>query len=93
MTENIVKPSKKLSKKEARKIVYEKFAIALAEYKPKVKEKKFASNLKKASKLFAADIAKAVSRQGQKLKKPAKITAVKNSSLTQQGENTNEAVV
>lgn len=93
MTENTVKPSKKLSKKEARKIVYERFAVALAEYRTEVKEKKFASNLKKASKLFAADIAKAVSRQGQKLKKPAKIAAVKNNSLGQQPEKTNEAVV
>jgi len=93
MTENTVKPSKKLSKKEARKVVYEKFAVALAEYKPGLKEKKFASNLKKASKLFAADIAKAVARQGQKLKKPAKITAVKNNSLAQQPGNTSEAVV
>ena len=70
MTDNTVKPSKKLSKKEARKIVYEKFAVALAEYKVGVKEKKFTTNLKKASKLFAADIAKAVARQGQKIKKP-----------------------
>ena len=93
MTENTVKPSKKLSKKEARKIVYERFAVALAEYRTEVKEKKFASNLKKASKLFAADIAKAVARQGQKLKKPAKIAAVKNNSLVQQPEKTNEAVV
>jgi len=92
MTENNVKPSKKLSKKEARKIVYEKFAVALADYRAGVKEKKFTSNLKKASKLFAADIAKAVARQRQKLQKPAKIKAVKNSSITQQ-ENTNEAVV
>jgi hypothetical protein len=93
MSENTVKPSKKLSKKQARKIVYEKFAGALAEYRAEVKEKKFASHLKKASKLFAADIAKAVARQGQKLKKPAKITAVKNNSLVQQPEKTNEAVV
>jgi len=92
MTENTVKPSKKLSKKQARKIVYEKFAVALADFRSGVKEKKFASNLKKASKLFAADIAKAVARQGQKLNKPAKIKAVKNNSVSRQ-ENTSEAVV
>ena len=92
MTENNVKSSKKLSKKEARKIVYEKFAVALADYRAEVKEKKFASNLKKASKLFAADIAKAVSKQGQKINKPAKIKAVKSSSV-QQPENASEAVV
>ena len=60
MTETTEKTSPKLSKKEARKIVYEKLSNALAEYKANVKEKKFDSNLKKASKLFAADIAKAL---------------------------------
>jgi hypothetical protein len=78
MTETTEKASSGLSKKEARKIVYEKFSVALAEYKANVKEKKFDSNLRKASKLFAADIAKAVAKQKQKLKKPAKIKAVKN---------------
>jgi len=78
MTETTEKTSPKLSKKEARKIVYEKLSGALAEYRASVKEKKFDSNLKKASKLFAADIAKAVAKQKQKLKKPAKIKAVKD---------------
>ena len=78
MTETKEKTSPKLSKKEARKIVYEKLSGALAEYRANVKEKKFDSNLKKASKLFAADIAKAVAKQKQKLKKPAKIKAVKD---------------
>ena len=80
--------SSKLSKKEARKIVYEKLVTALAEYKSSVKEKK----LKKASKLFAADIAKAVARQKQKIKKPAKIKAVKN-NLPSQSNGASEAVV
>ncbi len=78
----------KLSKKEARKLVYEKLATALAEYRSSVKEKK----LKKASKLFAADIAKAVARQKQKIQKPAKIKAVKN-NLAEQQDNPTEAVV
>ena len=78
MTETTEKTSSRLSKKEARKIVYEKFSNALAEYRASVKGKKFDSNLKKASKLFAADIAKAVAKQKQKLKKPAKIKAVKD---------------
>ena len=78
MTETKEKTSPKLSKKEARKIVYEKLSGALAEYRASVKEKKFDSNLKKASKLFAADIAKAVAKQKQQLKKPAKIKAVKD---------------
>ncbi len=90
MTETTEKASPKVSKKEARKIVYEKLSSALAEYKASVKEKKFDSNLKKASKLFAADIAKAVAKQKQSLKKPAKIKAVK-SNLPEQGAA--EAVV
>jgi len=90
MTETTEKTSPKLSKKEARKIVYEKLSGALAEYRANVKEKKFDSNLKKASKLFAADIAKALAKQKQKLKKPAKIKAVKD-NLPPQGAA--EAVV
>jgi hypothetical protein len=66
--------TKKISKKEARKLVYEKLAVALAEFKETVKEKKFVSNLKKASKLFAADIAKTIGSKAkaQKVKKPSK---------------------
>jgi hypothetical protein len=78
MNETIEKTPSKLSKKEARKIVYEKFAGALAEYRADLKEKKFDSNLKKASKLFAADIAKAFAKQRQRIKKPTKIKMVKN---------------
>jgi hypothetical protein len=93
MTEITSKASaKKLSKKEARKLVSEKIAAALSEYKSSVKEKKFATNVKKASKLFAADIAKAFSRQKEKLKKPTKIKAVKNTIPEQHG-NSSEAVV
>ncbi|HEV8283788.1 MAG TPA: hypothetical protein VGQ09_05740 [Chitinophagaceae bacterium] len=92
MTDKAATSSKKLSKKEARKIVYEKLAGALDEYRTSVKEKKFTSNLKKASKLFAADIAKAVARQRQKIQKPAKIKAVKPNLNEQQG-NANEAIV
>ena len=88
MTETTGTTPSKLSKKEARKLVYEKLANALGEYKSSVKEKK----LKKASKLFAADIAKAVARQKQKIQKPAKIKAVKN-NLTGQQNNANEVVV
>jgi hypothetical protein len=62
--------AKKISKKEARKMVYDKLAGALAEYKDVVKEKRFTTNLKKASKLFAADIAKASNKMnGQPRKK------------------------
>jgi hypothetical protein len=75
--------STKLSKKEARKLVYEKLSNALAEYKASVKKKKFDSHLKRASKLFAADIAKAIAKQKQKIKKPARIKAVKNNVAEQ----------
>ena len=93
MAESTQKVSaKKLSKKQARKIVSEKIATALAEYRSSVKEKKFDSNLKKASKLFAADIAKAIGKQKQKLQKPAKIKVVKN-NLPEQQSNTTEAIV
>jgi|GEM_PF-1347043 len=93
MTDTSQKTSeKKVSKKEARKIVSEKIATALAEYRSSLKEKKFENNLKKASKLFATDIAKAISRQKQKLQKPAKIKAVKNTEAAQP-INSAEAVV
>jgi len=85
-------PKKKLSKKEARKIVSDKIAAALAEYKSSVKEKKFETNLKKASKLFAADIAKAISRQRQKIQEPAKIKAVKKTGTEQEAPSAEAAV-
>lgn len=78
MSEVTASTSAKLSKKEARKLVYEKLSDALSEYKASVKRKKFDSHLKRASKLFAADIAKAIAKQKQKIKKPAKIKAVKS---------------
>ena len=92
MSDNTASASKRLSKKQARRIVYDKFATALAEYRAGVKEKKFASNLKKASKLFAADIAMAVAKQKQKIQKPTKIKAVKNSTPVDK-ESASEAVV
>lgn len=49
----------KLSKKQARKEVFIKLSGALADYKESVSKKKFERKLKKASKLFAVDIAKA----------------------------------
>ncbi len=50
---------KKVTKKEARKAVFEKLSGALAEYKNKLDKKKFESNLRKASKLFAVELVKA----------------------------------
>lgn len=61
----------KVSKKEVRKLVFEKLSGALAEFKTGIKEKKFTRNLNKASRLFAADIAKTISKK-EKPKKLAK---------------------
>jgi len=61
--------TKKSSKKEIQKAVFEKLSEALAGYKADLKEKKFNAHLKKASKLFAADIAKAAAKQTGKAKK------------------------
>ena len=91
MSEVTASTSAKLSKKEARKLVYEKLSDALSEYKASVKRKKFDSHLKRASKLFAADIAKAIAKQKQKIKKPAKIKAVKN-NLSEQSKASEAAV-
>ncbi len=63
----------KISKKNARRVIYEKLAVAMAEYKNSIKEKRFTANLKKASNLFAGDIAKAMKKKNGKLKtKPEK---------------------
>lgn len=53
---------KKPTKKETRKEVFEKLSGALAEYKSKLDEKKFENKLKKASRLFAGDIIKAIKK-------------------------------
>ncbi|HSZ84798.1 MAG TPA: hypothetical protein VK787_02145 [Puia sp.] len=60
---------KKASKKEIRLSVYNKLAHALNEYKKDIKPKKFETNLKKASKLFATDIAKAPHKHNGTAKK------------------------
>lgn len=69
-------PAKALSKKEARKAVFEKLSGALAEYRNSFGKKEFETKLKKASKLFAVDIA----RSRKKEKTPAvakKVTKLK----------------
>ena len=57
--------TKKPTKKDAQKEVFEKLSGALAEYKSNLKEKKFQRNLRKASKLFAVDIVKSL-KKGRK---------------------------
>lgn len=61
--------TKKISRKETQKIVFEKLSGALEEYKSGLKKKKLVTNLKKISKLFAADIVKAATKQNGKAKK------------------------
>jgi len=63
---------KKKSKKETRKIVFTKLSNALAEYKNSLKEKKVVNELKKVSKIFAADIVKAAAKQDRRVVKIAK---------------------
>jgi len=63
---------KKLSKKEGRQLVYNRLVVALAEFKTGIKDKKFESNLQKASKLFADDLVKAANKAKGKDKKTTK---------------------
>lgn len=50
--------TQKLSKKEARKLIYDKLNEALSDFKGLLKEKKFETRLTKATKLFANDVAR-----------------------------------
>ena len=68
----------KVSKKQVRQTVYEKLALALSEYKSELKNKRFESNLKKASKLFAADIARAGKQNANKTKAKKKKPATES---------------
>ena len=56
-------------KKKIRRQVYEKIAAALEEYKSSFKEKRFEANVKKASRLFANDLAKTTRKNKIKSKK------------------------
>ena len=48
--------SRKSLRKEIRQRVFEKLSVALFEFKGGMKDKKFQKTLKKASKLFTADV-------------------------------------
>jgi len=72
MTDNVSTLPQTLTKKEARKLIFQKLAGALEEFKTGVKEKKFVNNLKKASRLFAADIATTIGKKKEKAPKQAK---------------------
>ena len=60
------------NKKEARQKVYDKLAVALAEFKTGIKDKKFEKKLRKASKLFTVDIKKTSKEQAKTPKIPKK---------------------
>jgi hypothetical protein len=70
----------RLTKKQVRKTVYEKLSAALSDYK-ELNQKKFENNLKKASKLLASDIRKALNKKrpnGKKIKeKPVAVKIAK----------------
>jgi hypothetical protein len=68
MSTTITPINKKLSKKEVRKLVYQKLESAFAEFRTSLKEKKFSKNLKKASRLFVADIEKAINKKNTPVK-------------------------
>jgi len=80
------KLTKKLTKKQAREMVFNKLAGALDEYKEKISEKKFRTNLKKASKLFAADIAKAENKQAVVIQEKPKKKAPKVTPVQEDAE-------
>jgi hypothetical protein len=73
MEKTETRSAKKLSKKQAKKIAFKKLSDALAEYKESLKKKKFRNHLKKASKLFASDIAKASREKKVEVKKIQKV--------------------
>ncbi len=77
--------SKKIAKKQARQAVYDQLVVALAGFKSGTKDKKFESNLRKASKLFATDIAKSNGNAKAKVPKTGtnniKITTDKKEEL------------
>ena len=67
------KPKKTDStEKEFRKIISGKLDIALKEYRDVIGTKKFVSIIKKASKSFSYDLAKAVKREEKMAEKKAK---------------------
>lgn len=70
-----------LTKKQVRKEIVEKITGALADYKQDLGEKKFATRVKKASKLISRDLEK-LSKKHQQVKKKsaAKKKAIQKSN-------------
>jgi len=67
-TEQKVKGTKKITKKQVRQEVFTRLSGALEEYKNKLGEKKFETKIKKASKLFAVDLTKAFKKDLKSVK-------------------------
>jgi hypothetical protein len=63
-------PAITLKEKKLRKVIEERLAITLLEYRPILGDKKFDARIKKAGKLFAGDIVK--SSANTKKKQPKK---------------------
>ena len=61
--------TKRPSKKQTQREVFQKLSGALADYKVNLNGKRFESNLKKASKLFATDIVKSIKKDRKKRNK------------------------
>ena len=63
---------KKVIRKSTERLVFNKIESALAEIEPGIDKKKFEKKLRKASKLLAADISKAVQKSIAKQQEQAK---------------------
>jgi hypothetical protein len=61
-------PQGKGSKKQMRKILQEKLALTLADYRSVIGEKKFESRIRKAARSLGAEILKAVPKKTKKEK-------------------------
>ena len=64
--------SPEATKKEVRQIIYNKLSVALGEFKPLIKRKKFDDKMLTATKLFADDIIKSNRKTRLKDKKKNK---------------------
>jgi hypothetical protein len=71
MTDTALGPQETIKEKKLRKVIEERLAITLLEYRPLLGEKKFDNRIKKAGKLFAGDIIK-LSANGKKKNKKTK---------------------
>lgn len=61
-------PHGKGSKKQMRKILQEKLALTLADYRSVIGEKKFESRIRKAARALGEEILKAVPKKQKKMK-------------------------